>query len=269
MSVIKTKTLDSKIAFISAPEITSGDENVNRITVLLDETWQIQDAEYFINFFTEDEKQGIINKLDVQENIGVCGIPNKVLERQGSFFFGLFAKAPDGRIKTSAVVQYRVGKGIDTQAGGKDIISLLALKNKFIQLINANTASGLLSPDMDFDNEIDPTFTNYMARIHTVESDYISYVDSYYNLICEFLEPDFEKIDDYSWAPLVYYFILYEYISGSVSQASYDSISEELDVSNNTIQTLQAELEMKNQTINSIQSVYENFYIGGALNGNT
>ena len=89
------------------------------------------------------------------------------------------------------------------------------------------------------------------------------------NLICEFLEPDFEKIDDYSWAPLVYYFILYEYISGSVSQASYDSISEELDISNNTIQTLQAELEMKNQTINSIQSVYENFYIGGALNGNT
>ena len=136
MSVIKTKTLDRNIIFISAPEITSGDENNNTIAILLDSSWMIQDAEYYITFFTTDEEDGIIKKLDVQDRLCVCSVPDKTVANEGSFYFGLFAKAPDGTVKTSAIASYAVHKGIITDSEGEDTLSMLAMKNKFISLIN-------------------------------------------------------------------------------------------------------------------------------------
>ncbi len=262
MSVIKTKTLDRKIAFISAPELASGDENLNIFSVLLDSSWQFGNAEYFVNFFTTDEKEGIIKKLDVQNNLGICSVPNKTLEKHGNFYFGIFAQTPEGTIKTSAVTPYRIIKGIETMATGDDYISLLTLKNKFIMLINSNTNGLLLNNEMDFEDEIDPTFTNYMSGLHAVVSDYSVFLDAVYSLIQRYINPDFEKATDFDFAPLIYYIILSEYLRNSVSQASFDSISDELDVSND-------QLEQKSQTLENIKSIYEIFYIGDETNSNT
>lgn len=269
LSVIKAKTLDRKIAFISAPELVSGDENLNIFTVLLDSSWQFANAEYFINFFTTDEKEGIIKKLDVQNSLGVCTVPNKTLEKYGNFSFGIFAQTPDGTVKTSAVTQYRIQKGIETLASGRDNISLLTLKNQFIKLINSNTNGSLLSAEMDFENEIDPTFTNYMSDLHSVVSDYSSFLEAEYLLIQQYINPDFERMNDSAFAPLIYYIVLSEYLRNSVSQASFDSVSDELDVSNGQIEQLQAQLEQKEQITDNIKSIYENFYIGVETNGNT
>ncbi|MBQ7596938.1 MAG: hypothetical protein IJU45_09765, partial [Clostridia bacterium] len=164
---------------------------------------------------------------------------------------------------------YRIQKGIETLASGRDIMSLLALKNKFIMLINSNTIVSLLSADMDFENEIDPTFTNYMSGLHATVSDYSSFLDAIYFLIQNYINPDFERMNDSDFAPLIYYIVLNEYLRNSVTQASFDSISDELDISNGQIEQLQAQLEQKEQTINNIKSIYEDLYIRGETNGNT
>ena len=229
LSVIKTKTLDRNIIFISAPEITSGDENNNTIAILLDSSWMIQDAEYFITFFTTDEEDGIIKKLDVQDRLCVCSVPDKAVKNEGSFYFGLFAKAPDGTVKTSAIASYAVRKGIITDSQGEDTLSMLAMKNKFIDLINSNTYDTLLSPEMDFDNEIDPTFTNYMSNLHLADYKYTSIVDSLFEIIKKFIDTDAEKIDDPDFAPLIYYLIVYEYVKNASSQVSSDSAGDDLD----------------------------------------
>lgn len=269
LSVIKAKTLDRRIVFVSAPEITSGDENLNIFALLLDPSWQIQDAEYFINFFTSNEKEGTVKKLDIQDRLGICVIPNKVVEKEGSFYLGLYAKAPDGMVKTSAIAQYRVGKGIETGSTVQDIMSMITLKNKFISLINANTSSSLLSPEMDFDNEIDPIFTNFMSRLHAITSDYNAFLDSIFYLIHRFINDEAEAISDITFAPITYYIVLFEYLKNSVPKVSYDSVNDELDISNEQNEQLQAELDQKTQTLDNLISLFVNLYIGGDTNSNS
>ena len=270
MSIIKAKTEDRNIVLISDPELTSGDENLDVLAIRLDSSWLLSKADYYINFFLSDESEGIIKEAEKVSNICACAIPNKMFEREGSFYFGIFAKTPDGIVKTSKMVEYRVKKGIATSADGVDIMTLAELKSKFIRMINANTFFGMLDEEMDFDNEIEPTYCSYMNTMYAVLSDYQSFVNDIFKIIKKYIYPDIEPLNNnITLAAIIYTVLLQDYFENSVSRASFDSVNDELTELNLQKQQLLEELNQKDRTLDNIKNIFERLYIGGAANGNS
>lgn len=226
MSRIKTITNDSRLIIATRPEITSGSRNVNEISVVLDKTWRFDSAEYFVNFYTDDEENGMIRRLVLSGSTGSCIIPYHITEKEGFFHFGIFAKADEDIIKTSEVTAYEIKKGIGTQAKGDEHETLVELRRFFIDLINANSRLPVLDYSMRLE-DIDMTYTTFMSQIQSTLSNLGEFSDALYSIIRQYVNPELERISDSSMAYIFYFAELENYFQNA-SDIQFNSETEGL-----------------------------------------
>lgn len=110
MGTIRVHTANERIVFDNKPIITSGNKNINDISVTFCDKWLSlgENTEYWAVFF-KDEK--IIYKRKLEN--GYCLIPNAVMSKKGWFYFGFYAEAENGeKVKTSKIAEYEVTQGV-------------------------------------------------------------------------------------------------------------------------------------------------------------
>lgn len=114
MSVIKLHTANEQLIFDSKPVITSGNINIDSISVTLCRNWQeVGELADIWAVFYRDESEKLKRKL---EN-GSCLIPSEMLLARGLFYFGIYAENKNGeKVKTSKKVEYEVKQGTPTKA---------------------------------------------------------------------------------------------------------------------------------------------------------
>lgn len=113
MGTIRVHTVNERIVIDNKPIITSGNKNINDISVIFCDKWLSlgEDTEFWAVFF-KDEKTIYKRKL---EN-GYCLIPNAVISKKGWFYFGFYANTKDGeKVKTSKIAEYEVTQGVPTE----------------------------------------------------------------------------------------------------------------------------------------------------------
>ncbi len=226
LSRIKTVTNDSRLIIITRPEITSGSRNVNEISVVLDKTWNFDSAEYFVNFYTDDETNGMIRRLVFSGSTGSCVIPYYITEKEGFFHFGIFAKADDDIIKTSEVAAYEVRKGINTHAEGNEHETFKELRKLFIDLINANCRAPVLDYSMRFE-DIDMSYTNFMSQVNSTLGNLNEFTEALYSVVKEYINPDLERISDSSMAYIFYFAELENYLREN-ADINLDSVMNDI-----------------------------------------
>ena len=122
MGTIRVHTANERIVFDNKPIITSGNKNINDISVTFCDKWLSlgENTEYWAVFF-KDEKVIYKRKL---EN-GYCLIPNEVMQRKGWFYFGFYSEAENGeKVKTSKIAEYEVTQGVPTEQTGESEIDI-------------------------------------------------------------------------------------------------------------------------------------------------
>lgn len=106
MSDIMAKAIDQCLMLIDAPDIFSGDVNIDRLVVDFNSVWD-GFTKTAIFYVSENE----VYKMLLKDN--TCVIPQEVLKNKGKFYFGIMGVNGD-KVLTSEVITYRVGKGAIT-----------------------------------------------------------------------------------------------------------------------------------------------------------
>lgn len=120
MGTIRVHTVNERIIFDNKPIITSGNKNINDISVTFCDKWLSlgENTEYWAVFF-KDEKEIHKRKL---EN-GKCLIPNEVLTKKGWFYFGFYSEAENSKkVKTSKIAEFEITQGVPTEDTGESEI---------------------------------------------------------------------------------------------------------------------------------------------------
>lgn len=227
MSRIKAVTNDNRLIITSRPEITSGSRNVNELSVVFDKSWELEDAEYFVNFYIDDDTDGVIRKFTVSGSVGSCTVPDYATEKEGFFHFGVFARADGDIVKTSDVAAYEVKKGICTRPTGGEHDSASEIRRRFIDLMNANMNPEGLDYSMPFE-DIDATFTGYMNQLYSRTGNFSDMSGGLFNLVKEYVDPDIIEIDDPAMQYIASFVALEDYFRNAGFQT--DSADEELQV---------------------------------------
>lgn len=225
MSKIKTVTNDKKLIITSRPPITSGSRNVDELSVVFDKTWDYDEALYYVNFYTDDENDGVIRRLDMSGNTGTCSLPEYITREDGFFHFGVFAKADDDIVKTSDVVGYEVKKGACIAPTGDEHDTVSEIRRRFIDLLNANVQGISLNYGMRFE-DIDMTFTTRMSELYSTLQTYISFASGLFTLVREYINPDVIEIDDPTMQFLACFVELENYLRDN-SSMSPDSVGDD------------------------------------------
>lgn len=166
MSVVKIKTNDQKIRFLSLPKITSGNRNTDYINVFIDDTWTYDDLVVSVilnNYILETvSENGSYN----------CRIPNELESNPGKIEVSIIGKSNDEIVKTTDKIYFIVEKGIDIDSYIKPIdyrgfISNLIkeLNNKFdLELQNESTFEEILAAidGIDFDPKLKSFFIDLL-----------------------------------------------------------------------------------------------------------
>lgn len=122
VGTIRVHTANEIIVFDNKPIITSGNKNINDISVTFCDKWLSlgENTEYWAVFF-KDEKEIHKRKL---EN-GHCLIPNAVMSKKGWFYFGFYSVAENGeKVKTSKIAEFEVTQGVPTEDTGESEIDI-------------------------------------------------------------------------------------------------------------------------------------------------
>lgn len=120
MGTIRVHTANERIVFDNKPIITSGNKNINDISVTFCDKWLSlgENTEYWAVFF-KDEK--IIYKRKLENSS--CLIPNAVMSKKGWFYFGFYAEAENGeKVKTSKIAEFEVTQGVPIEETGESEI---------------------------------------------------------------------------------------------------------------------------------------------------
>lgn len=108
MSKIDISCIDQTLILNSAPEITSGDVNVDVVQFTLDDSWNEFTSK--IAIFYRDVKSVYQQVID-KNNCAI--IPREVLDKKAKIYIGIFGANGD-KIKTSSIITYNIGKGAIT-----------------------------------------------------------------------------------------------------------------------------------------------------------
>ena len=251
MSKIKAVTNDRKLIITSRPPITSGSRNVDELAVVFDKSWAFDSASYYVNFYIDDDSDGVVRRFNISGSVGKCTIPDYITEKEGFFHFGVFAKADNDIVKTSDVAGYKIERGICTAPDGDEHETWHELKKRIIDLLNANLHGVSLSYSARFE-DIDATVTTFMSGMYSSENSYRECSDGLYNLVKENINPYMEKEDDITMAFLSNFVELENYFATHVPKIELDSAEEMI-----------IDLQDDNQAI--INSMYA-LYTGGVNN---
>ncbi len=226
MSKIKAVARDKKLIITSRPVLTSGSKNIDGFSVVFDKTWNFDSADYYVNFFIDDDKNGVIRHLDVSGNVGRCDIPFYITRNEGFFHFGVFAKADGDIVKTSDIVGYEVKRGICVEPDGDEHDTVTEIKKLFIDMINNNIYGGVLTYDMRFE-DIELNFCEY---INAFSEDMIivgNLNESFYDVIKTHINSDIQRISAPKDALASYISVLREYFDEDSLQIEFNSINDE------------------------------------------
>lgn len=166
MSVVKIKTCDQKIRFLSLPKITSSNRNTDYINVFIDDTWTYDDLTVSVilnNYILETVlENGSYN----------CRIPNELESNPGKIEVSMIGKSNDEVVKTTDKIYFVVEKGIDIDSYIKPIdykgfiLNLIKeLNSKFdLELQNESTFEEILTAidGVDFDPKIKSFFIDLL-----------------------------------------------------------------------------------------------------------
>lgn len=229
LSKIKAVTNDNKLIITARPSITSGSKNVDELLVVFDKSWEFDSAMYFVNFYLDNDSDGIVRRFEVTGNTGRCKIPDYITKEEGFFHFGVFTKADDDIIKTSDVVAYEVKKGIcvEPEGDGDQYIKTTELKRWFIDLLNANVTPSSFYYSMRL-GDIDATFTTYMSELYGEISNLNGFSDGLFSLVKEYVNPNLQKESETAMVFLSCYNALENYFRLTYSRIDYDSENSEL-----------------------------------------
>lgn len=234
MSKIKAVTNGNKLIIKARPLITSGSRNADELSVVFDKSWDFDSALYYVNFYTSDDNDGIIRRLDVSGNTGTCMLPEYITREDGYFHFGVFARADSDIVKTSETVGYVVEKGVCTAPSGDEHDTLRELRKRFIDLINSNVHTVSLDYGMRFE-DIDMTFTSGMSDIYGTFQLYSSYASGLFRLVQEYINPDITEFEDDDMTFLMCFVELEDYLrnSSQIGTDSYDDSSADYELLKN------------------------------------
>lgn len=179
MSVIKLHTANERLIFDSKPVITSGNIDIDSISVTLCRNWrQVGERADIWAVFYRDENEKLKRKL---EN-GSCMIPSEMLLERGLFYFGIYAENENGKkIKTSKIAEYEVKQGIATKAEAESNLIKTAIAGVKQSLENLlETITGEENPDKNI-NELTEDIKITFNEIERVidESGVIQYDNSF------------------------------------------------------------------------------------------
>lgn len=229
LSKIKAVTNDNKLIITARPSITSGGKNVDELLVVFDKSWEFDSALYFVNFYLDNDSDGIVRRFEVTGNTGRCKIPDYITKEEGFFHFGVFTKADNDIIKTSDVVAYEVKKGIcvEPEGDGDRYIKTLELKRWFIDLLNANVTPSSFYYSMRL-GDIDATFSTYMSSLYGEITNLGGFSDGLYALVKEYVNPNLQKESETAMVFLSCIVALEDYFKLIYSRIDYDSDNSEL-----------------------------------------
>lgn len=105
MTQIELKTTDQVLAIVQRPTIASGDQNSVQIKVYFDSKWD--DYVKSAVFYTAADPK----IYEVILNNGVCTVPHEVLATTGTMYIGIRGTNPDGLVKTTTMIHFRIVQG--------------------------------------------------------------------------------------------------------------------------------------------------------------
>lgn len=108
MNVIKVITNNENLIITHDPKITSGNENIDVLQVEFGPEWEFEGVKYYASFFTDDPTLTVDVELDSNHS---CKIPEQMLDQEGTFYFGVWAKADGQKIKSTENKDYYVKQG--------------------------------------------------------------------------------------------------------------------------------------------------------------
>lgn len=227
LSKIRAVTNDNRLIITARPIITSGSRNIDELSVVFDKSWVFDSAFYYVNFFIDDDEEGIIRRFNISGNVGRCTIPDYITAHDGFFHFGVFAKAGSDIVKTSDIAAYEIEKGICIAPDGDEHDTVYGLKRRFIDLLNANMNSSNIPYNVRFE-DIDAIFTTYMSELYGGQGSFSVLCDAFYNLVKENVNPNFERYSEDSMVLTSCFAELENYFeNGSFGYDSADSQDEE------------------------------------------
>lgn len=279
MSLIKTKTDDQRLILISAPKITSGNKNVDQLSVSLDGSWSYNGLNIKARFHKENSESFIV---EMNNNVTeyLCRIPDEVEALPGILYIGIFGEADGSIVKTTNEIHLTILPGTETT--GQIITSLLP---EIIAILR-RTISSAISTEISEEEAKSIIETNLadLTDLKAAYSQLVLFVNQYQHT--EFSNEDLSAIAEVCrnmWD-----------LGVQLSNAQGDNqrLREALDRYMNTmsagtdfrpdgqidviidevgseLDNLIAELEAAKASNDAVKSVFENFYIGDDEYGNT
>ena len=226
MSKIRAVTNDNRLIITARPTITSGSRNIDELSVVFDKSWEFDSAFYYVNFYIDDDEDGIIRRFNVSGNVGRCTIPDYITAHDGFFHFGVFAKAGSDIVKTSDIAAYEIEKGICVDPDGDEHDTVNGLRRRFIDLLNANMTTGNIPYNARFE-QIDATFTTYMSELYGSLSGGSELYDALYTLVKENVNPNLERYPDDAMLLVSCFAELENYFENGSGSFDYDSADSE------------------------------------------
>ena len=102
MGRIKVLVRGQELRMIEKPLITSGNKNVDYMDVVFDETWNFEDATFYVRFYPTDAEP-----IDVKLENESCLLPEVLTENPCVFSFKVWCEAGE-KTKTSNIEKYVV-----------------------------------------------------------------------------------------------------------------------------------------------------------------
>ena len=279
MSLIKTKTDDQRLILISAPKITSGNRNVDQLSVSLDGSWSYNGLNIKARFHKENSESFIV---EMNNNVTeyLCRIPDEVEALPGILYIGIFGEADGSIVKTTNEIHLTILPGTETT--GQIITSLLP---EIIAILR-RTISSAISNDISEEEAKSIIETNLAALsdLKAAYSQMVQYVNQYQHK--EFSNEDLSTIAQVCremWDLGVQLSnaqgdnqrlreALDRYMN-TMSAGTDFSLDGQIDVIidevGSELDALIAELEAARASTDAVKAVYEKFYVGDETNGNS
>lgn len=106
------------------PRITSGNRNIDTVKVTFDESWDCENGKFFASFYIDDpDNASVCDLAKEDERCFGCLIPNEMLEKEGSFVFGVWCESGN-KTKTSGEITILVHRGAVTSKTGSGGMAL-------------------------------------------------------------------------------------------------------------------------------------------------
>lgn len=203
MSVVKIKTCDQKIRFLSLPKITSGNRNTDYINVFVDDTWAYDNLVVSVilnNYILETvSENGSYN----------CHIPNELESSPGKIEVSIIGKSNNEIVKTTDKIYFIIEKGIDIDSYIKPIdyrgfISNLIkeLNSKFdLELQNESTFEEILAAidGIHFDSNIKSFFIDLLNSQLGLQLSYDDSEETITNVVTAAVEALKEIEENYNY----------------------------------------------------------------------